>query len=204
MNEPEETGTRPQAEAGVAPRGTRELFAFAAGGRLFAVAAEETDGVAENLSPAPLPHAPPAVLGVVGVRGRMRTLLDTSALLTDPALPADPALSTDEAQARASSSPTDSPAADSSAADSPSADSSSTGFAPRVVVALRGDEQLALAADSLEGSFAVDAELLANSQATQPPLLAALEHEGRRLYVLDPARLFDAAMRGTERRRPRA
>jgi hypothetical protein len=201
MNEPEETGTRPQAEAGVAPRGTRELFAFAAGGRLFAVAAEETDGVAENLSPAPLPHAPPAVLGVVGVRGRMRTLLDTSALLTDPAL------STDEAQARASASSTDSLATNSSSsssADLSSADSSPAGFAPRVVVALRGDEQLALAADSLEGSFAVDAELLANSQPTQPPLLAALEHEGRRLHVLDPARLFDAAMRGTERRRSRA
>jgi len=116
MNEREETRTEPTAPPQGAARATRELFAFGASGRVFAVYNEEADGVAEGLSPAPLPHAPAAVLGVVSVRGRMRTLLDTRALFD---------------------------AADAQAA--PGGDDAHEGAraeTPRFVVALRGDEQL--------------------------------------------------------------
>jgi chemotaxis signal transduction protein len=140
---------------GVAPRTTRGLFVLRAGGRLFAVRAEEVEGVAEAAEPVPLPHAPAAVLGVVSVRGRMYTLLDTAALFPAPG-----------------------PNADAHAA-APRA------LRPRFAVALRGDEQLALAADEVEGPRDADAAGAAPS------------------HVLDPTRLFDAAMQGTERRRQR-
>ncbi|HKG13417.1 MAG TPA: chemotaxis protein CheW [Pyrinomonadaceae bacterium] len=151
------------------PRETRELFVLTAGGQAFAVRAEEAEGVAEGLTPAPLPHAPAPVLGVVSVRGRMRTLLYPPALF---------------AQTQASRD--------------------STAAAPRFVVALRGDEQLALAADSVEGVVAFDADSFSLSGPQDSPLGATLEHEGRLVQLLDASRLFEAAMRGTERRRPRA
>jgi len=148
-----------------APGETRELFVLTAGGQAFAVRAEEAEGLAEGLSPAPLPHAPAAVLGVVSVRGHMRTLLYLPALFSQ--------------------------------ADAPEG-------VPRFVVALRGDEQLALAADSVEGVVAFDADSFSLSDSPDSPPDATLEHEGRRVRLLDASRLFDAAMRGTERRRPRA
>src|SRR5947209_18733791 len=61
----------------------RELLLLRAGAHAFAVFADETDGVADGLKPTPLPHAPRAVLGVVCVRGRMRTVLDPLALVGD-------------------------------------------------------------------------------------------------------------------------
>ena len=170
MDELEDTGARARPTQD-APRETRELFVLSAGGYLFAVKAEETDGVAEGLSLAPLPHAPAAVLGVVSLRGRMRTLLYPPALFDDS-----------QTHARADS----------------------TTAAPRFVVALRGDEQLALAADSVEGVVKINADSLPTSDAQDSPPDASLEHEGRRVKLLDTSRLFDAAMRGTERRRPRA
>lgn len=168
MKELEDTGAESLTTRD-APRETRGLFVLTAGGQAFAVRAEDAEGVAEGLTPAPLPHAPAAVLGVVSVRGRMRTLLYPPALLSQTHAPED---------------------------------------VPRFVVALRGDEQLALAADSIEGPFTFDVEFntdspsLSDSHEHTPA--ATLEHEGRRVQLLDAARLFDAAMRGTERRRPRA
>jgi len=164
MNELEDTGaeSRPARE-------TRELFVLTAGDQAFAVRAEDAEGLAEGLTPAPLPHAPAAVLGVVSLRGRMRTLLYPPALVA-------------ETQAR----------------------QDVTTATPRFAVALRGDEQLALAADSVEGVVAFDADSLPASDSRDPTPAVTLEHEGRRVRLLDASRLFEAAMRGTERRRPRA
>ena len=173
MKELEDTGaksSRPQRQD--APRETRELFVLTAGRQVFAVAVEETDGVAEGLTPAPLPRAPASVLGVVSVRGRMRTLLYPPALFADT-----------QSHAHEDATTTD---------------------APRFVVALRGDEQLALAADAVEGVVTINADSLSPSDAEESPLGATLEHEGRRVQLLDASRLFEAAMRGTERRRARA
>src|ERR1043166_2651093 len=83
----------------------RDLFSFSAGNRAFAVFIEEVEGTADSKSAAPLPHAPPAVLGVVCVRGRMLTALDPVALV----------------EAETASWPSELP----------------------LVIALRGDEQLA-------------------------------------------------------------
>src|SRR5918999_5098638 len=63
----------------------RELFVFRAGARRLAVFREEVEAVAENLRPAPLPFAPRAVLGVVALRGRVRTALDPLKLMPAPA-----------------------------------------------------------------------------------------------------------------------
>jgi chemotaxis signal transduction protein len=62
-------------------REQRGLLLMRAGAHAFAVYAEEADGVVGWREPVPLPHAPPAVLGVVSVRGRMRTVLDPAVLL---------------------------------------------------------------------------------------------------------------------------
>src|SRR2546428_11796775 len=59
-----------------------DLVPFTAGERVFAVFADQVESTAEGKVPAPLPHAPPAVVGVVCVRGRMLTVLDPVALLT--------------------------------------------------------------------------------------------------------------------------
>ncbi len=150
---------------------TCELLLLRAGGQLFAVRAEEADGEPQPCPrPTPLPRAPRAVLGVVALRGRMRTALDPSALVVEN--------QSEEGAGR-------------------------DGAARRLAVALRGDEQLALAVESVGGVIRVPAASLAPAQGPARPLRAALEHEGSSLLVLDPAQLFDAAMRGTERRRPR-
>ena len=161
MKEPEETKTD------APPRAAGRLLLLRAGGQTFAVRAEEAEGVAERPDPAPLPHAPAAVLGVVSIGGRMYTLLDPPALLAGPG-------------------------------------AGGRGGPPRFAVALRGDEQLALAAESLEGPLEVPADAPRPHDQPPPPLRAALEHEGARVLLLDPSALFDAAMRGTERRRQRS
>ena len=172
--QPETTTRTPDGGA----HDSRGLFVFRAGGRLFAVFAEEVESVAERLRPAPLPFAPPAVLGVVAVRGRMRTALDPPLLFDAPAqagLDAPPA---------AAQSVTRPPA--------------------RLFVALAGDEQLALACDSAEGPVAVPASQLELAPDSHAPVRGRVEHEGRTITLLDPSRLFDAATRGTDRRRRRS
>ena len=150
MDEHHDTSPPPRAHE---PEEARELLLMHRRGRAFAVYADEVEAVTEGRRPAQLPHAPRAVLGVVPVRGRMRTLLDPAAL-----------------------SETDAGEDD----DAPPDDA-----APAFVITLRGDEQLALACDSAE--------------RVQAPPDATASH----ITLLDPARLFEAAMRGTDRRRPR-
>jgi chemotaxis signal transduction protein len=170
----EETGEKSPPQDATSE--TRELFVLSAGGRLFAVRPEETDGVAEGLTPAPLPHAPAAVLGVVSVRGRMHTVLYPPALFTNEG----------DSQNQAPQ------------------DAGEDAHAPRFVVSLRGDEQLALAADGVEGVVTIEADSLSTPGASDSPLSATLERDGRLIQILDASRIFDAAMRGAERRRPRA
>jgi len=146
----------------------RELLLMRAGAHDFAVYADEAEGVAAWQEPVPLPHAPPAVLGVVCVRGRMRTVLDPAAL---PGGPPESAGATEAA-------------------------------APLLVVALRGDEQLALAVTRAERADPPDAPP-APPDPPAPFLRATFTRAGRAVHLLDPARLFDAALQGADRRRPR-
>ena len=162
----------------------RALFVVRAGARLFAVDAEEVESTAENLTPAPLPFAPPAVLGVVSLRGRMRTALDPLRLApeeeTRPAAEGDEDTRDAADAARHAQSP------------------------PRLFVALRGDEQLALACDSAAGTVEVAPSQLAPPPPGAPAALATFRHGDASVTLLDASRLFEAAMRGTERRRRRS
>ena len=153
-------------------RRLRELFVFRAGARRFAVFREEVEDVAEAVRPAPLPFAPPAVLGVVAVRGRVRTALDPLKLTPAPA-------------------------------GTPHETSPAPTRPPRLFVALAGDEQLALACDSAEESFTISPEELRPDPDPEAPARGLVTHDAREVTVLDPARLFDAAMRGRDRRRRR-
>ena len=74
-----------------------------------------------------------------------------------------------------------------------------------VIIALRGDEQLALAADSLNETItiaATDIEV-AEENETHPAVLGIVQHGGKKIIVLDTANIFSAAVRRRERRRRR-
>lgn len=157
-------------EAGTTPRDAgRALLLLRAGGLTFAVYAEECECVTPWAEPAPLPHAPASILGVVPVRGRMRTVLDPARLLEASGL-------THEA----------SPAAHA------------------FIASLAGDEQLALACEASAPSTPNADGHLSPPESAALPTRATLQHEGETVHLLDPARLFEAAMSGTERRRQRA
>ena len=165
MNAPEpDTHVAPQAEPQL-----RDLFAFVAGGRTFAVLAAEVEGTADSKHFAALPHAPPAVVGVLCVRGRMLTTLDPVALLTGERL----------------DWPTLIPC----------------------VVALRGDEQLALAAESFGGTITVaagDIEAAAPEGEREHPAVSGISrHGGEEISILSVSELFAAAFHRKERRRRR-
>ena len=183
MREQDGNAPRPETASRAHIGDSHELFVFRAGDQWFAVFAEEAETTAENLHPAPLPFAPPAVLGVVPVRGRMRTALDPLLLLDAPALseveaPAPPAVAPPMHGV--------------------------TSNQARLFVALAGDEQLALACDSAEDPVTVHASQLDFAPDSHAPVRGRVEHDGRAITLLDPARLFDAAMRGTDRRRRRS
>jgi chemotaxis signal transduction protein len=156
-------------DAGAAARDERGALLLRAGGLAFAVYLEEHECVTEWAGPAPLPDAPAPVLGVVSVRGRMRTVIDPARLFESLGL----------------------------------------GFDRRPeefahVVSLAGDEQLSLAAVSAERATLAARDLAPPPDSPALPVSATLSRRGETVYLLDPARLFDAAMSGTERRRQRA
>lgn len=84
-----------------------------------------------------------------------------------------------------------------------------------LVVVLRGDEQLALAADCREDGFRVEADEIrsepstdsstaGNSGETDSAILGYVYRDDRRIVVLDPGKLFASAMGKSERRRRRS
>ncbi|MDQ1560085.1 MAG: CheW-like domain [Pyrinomonadaceae bacterium] len=175
----------------------RRLFVMRSGARLFAVYADEVEATGENLTPTPLPFAPPPVRGLVSQRGRILTLIDPLPLLP-PVTPHAPTTgTTTDAQTSAqTSAPTD------------------TTTAPLpFVVALKGDEQLALSVESIEhevelyddeAEAATDDEASDATGASLSPLLRrTIRYHAHAVALLDPARLFDAAMQGVDRRRRR-
>jgi chemotaxis signal transduction protein len=148
-----------------------DLVPFTAGERVFAVFANQVEGAAEAKVPAPLPHAPPAVLGVVCVRGRMLTVLDPVALVTGEAASWPDALPN--------------------------------------VIALSGDEQLAVAARDRLDTITIAATdiqppaLRDDPQNPNEVELGIARYGGEEIAVLSVAHLFAAAMRRKERRRRR-
>jgi len=148
-----------------------DLIPFTAGGMVFAVFADQVEGTAEAKLPALLPDAPPAVLGVVCVRGRMLTVLDPVALLTG-----EPAEWTETL--------------------------------PRVI-ALRGDEQLAVAAQERLDTITIastdiqPATPTGNDENGGGVALGIALYGGEEITVLSVSQLFAAAMHRKERRRRR-
>ena len=145
-----------------------DLVPFVVGDRTFAVFADQVDGTAEARTPAALPNAPPAVLGVVCMRGHMLTVLDPIAVMTGEPF-AWPAIL---------------PA----------------------VIALRGDEQLALAAHSFGDTITIAAEDIQPSSrldGSESAVLGIARYGGEEIAVLRVDQLFAAAVRRKERRRRR-
>ncbi len=75
--------------------------------------------------------------------------------------------------------------------------------APERIVALRGDEQLALGVSGAGEMIEIDAEEIKRSNETEPLILGMISQNDRSITVLDCRHLFAAAMRGRERRRRR-
>ena len=73
------------------------------------------------------------------------------------------------------------------------------------LIALRGDEQLALAVDGLGETIELaDADFDAPPEAGETLILGVLNREGAVIYILNPKELFPAAIQGRERRRRRS
>ena len=71
------------------------------------------------------------------------------------------------------------------------------------LASLAGDEQLALACESA-APFALNAEHISPPDSPTSPVRGSFQRGAETVHLLDPARLFEAAMSGTERRRQRA
>lgn len=147
-----------------------DLVPFTAGEMVFAVFADQVESTADAKLPAPLPDAPPAVLGVVCVRGRMLTVLDPFALVTGEA-------------------------------------NSWPEVLPNII-ALSGDEQLALAAAERLDTITISAaDIESPSPADEENLsrvaLGIARYGGQEITVLSVPHLFAAALRRKERRRRR-
>src|SRR5256885_16211898 len=159
-----------EPEAEIAPPSAdepqlRDLFSFSAGDATFAVFAEDVEATAERSRPAKLPNAPPAVLGIVSVRGRMVTTLDPLALTNGAG----------------GEWPAELPC----------------------VVALRVDEQLALAADLLGETITIasaDIEPNVAAGGSNQAVLGIARHGGQARTVLQASNLFSAAVSIPERR----
>lgn len=144
----------------------RELQVIESAGNRFGIFTEEIAAVVPWQEPAPLPHAPASVLGVVSVQGRMLTVIDLRALMAE---------STNHA------APQD-----------------------QKIVALRGDEQLALAVDAIGDKLQVsNKELQAETDSNSALVQEVLREAGTPIKILNTKQLFPTAIQGRERRRRR-
>ena len=159
-----------------ASREPRTLLLFKAGARLFCLFADEAYNAVEWREPAPLPSAPQAVLGVVSLRGRMFTLLDTRALFAPEGAEAE-----DESHAIQVSNRFIIPLRGDEQLALTADD------APRAVEIFLDQ----LGPPPAEESFGSAARSVFKGEDEETRLL------------LDPSRLFALAMRGAERRRRR-
>ncbi|MBA2733316.1 MAG: chemotaxis protein CheW, partial [Acidobacteria bacterium] len=147
-----------------------ELVLAQAGTWHIGLFAEEVESVTEWRDPIPLPYAPPAILGVVSVRGRMLTVIDPATLLGERS--------------------------------SEKVKTTTPGF----IIALRGDEQLALAVNRVDGHLGIYlSEIVASvGSANSNIMRGIIQGAHGQTIVLDARELFAAAMQGAERRRQRS
>ena len=144
----------------------RKLQTFRAGSLLCGVFEDEVATIVEWRGPTPLPHAPPAILGVVSIQGRMLTVIDIRSLFGDIA----------------------------------NGKRSPHGF----IMALRGDEQIALAVTDRGEIIELPGEgLTPSADQTGEFVVGTSKHSDEIVKVLDVRALFPAAIKGSERRRRR-
>ena len=137
-----------------------QLQIFSRGGVKFAIPIEEIAAVADWRRPTALPQAPPAVLGVIAIQGRMLTVLDPLIFLG------------------ASGAETD---------------------LNRLIVALRGDEQLALLVGEKGETFVGASE----NDEVGGAWRGMINRNDEPIRILDVKKLFALSMRGRERRQRR-
>lgn len=145
-----------------------DLLLAQAGAWHIGLFSEEVENISPWCAPVPLPHAPPAVLGVVSVRGRMLTVIDPAILLGEG--------NTERPDAT-----------------------------PAFIIMLRGDEQLALAVNRVDGNIGIYlSEIVASVGGVNASVMRGIIQGAHgRTIVLDARELFAAAMHGAERRRQR-
>ncbi len=161
----------------------RRLQLLRAGTALFGVFADEIATIVAWRKPTPLPQAPKPVLGVVSVQGRMLTVLDLASLPTGETAPNESP--GDLTNKTPSDDPNDSP-----------------GDTFGSLVALRGDEQLALAVANVGESIELLGEFDAQP-ANSKLVLGVLQRNGAPIKILNHKELFPTAIHGRERRRRR-
>ena len=152
---------------------SRKLQLVLAGQNQFGIFADQISAIVDWQEPAPLPHAPRSVLGVVSIQGRMLTVLDLAKLAGAEVLLTD---TPDKFLGH--------------------------------LIALRGDEQLALAVEALgEVVQLTGKESLTNSitmrETVTGPVLGVWQREEAEIKVLNSEGLFPAAIQGRERRQRR-
>jgi serine/threonine protein kinase/chemotaxis signal transduction protein len=151
------------------PREGHELMLAQAGAWHIGLLNEEVESVAAWRSPVPLPHAPPAVMGVVSVHGRMLTVIDPAVLLGEGSI------------------------------------ESTKATTPAFIIVLRGDEQLALAVNRVDGHLGIYlGEIVASTGGINSNIArGVISGAHGQTIVLDAREIFAAAMQGAERRRQR-
>jgi purine-binding chemotaxis protein CheW len=86
----------------------------------------------------------------------------------------------------------------------PGREAASRDAAAQHLIALRGDEQLALAVDGLGETIELaDGDFDTGRETKETLVLGVLNREGADIYILNPKELFPAAIQGRERRRRR-
>jgi len=171
-------------------RERRELLLFKAGPRRFCVLADEAHSPVEWREPTPLPRAPQAVLGIVSIRGRMFTVLDSQALPGEHSAAAEHIADTEQG-------------ADAEQGSIARLSSASYAF----IIPLRGDEQLALASDDAPRSVEIYTDEIEPSSGQERGLkilrgIVRGEHV-EETALLNLQEIFNVAMQGVERRRRR-
>jgi purine-binding chemotaxis protein CheW len=139
----------------------RELQVVLSGSRYLGILVDDIETIADWRPPTPLPQAPPGILGIVCIRGRMLTVLDANVLFGRGA--------TDQRRITK-------------------------------IVALPGDEQVALAVEEIAEIITVNEDELP-SPARDALVIAEIAAGDRSISVLNTKELFATAMRGHERRR---
>jgi purine-binding chemotaxis protein CheW len=86
----------------------------------------------------------------------------------------------------------------------PGREAASSAAAAQQLIALRGDEQLALAVDGLGETIELaDGDFDTRQETGETFVLGVLHREGAEIYILNPKELFPTAIQGHERRRRR-